>query len=76
MQKKQIPDWMDFNTIYFFEYNKKGDISEFKKKLPIDEIECIILEKEPFSLKLQFSDRYLVFHFKSAFEQIMWLEGL
>lgn len=31
LTRKSIPKWMDFNTIYFFEYSKKGDISSFKK---------------------------------------------
>ena len=61
--------------MYFFEYKDEGDMSRARKECKVSEIEAIIIDKD-FSLKLQLDDKYYILTFKSAWETIMWLEGL
>ena len=76
LKKETLPPWMDFNKMYFFEYQRNGDISKFKKATPITDIDSVICDKDGFSLKLQLSDKYYIMNFKSSWEVIMWLEGI
>lgn len=67
---------MKFNTIYFFDYEKEGDISQFKKEISLEELERVSIEKDGFSLYMQLVDKILIVHFKFNWEVLMWYEGI
>lgn len=75
MEKKNLPENINFNCIYFFQYKDEGDLSKQKKEIKISDVEAIIIDKD-FSIKLQLKDKYYILTFKSAWETLMWLEGL
>ena len=76
LKKKTLPNWMHFNKIYFYEYQRNGDISKFKKVTPISDIESIICDKDNFCLKVKLVDKFYIMNFKSSWEVIMWMEGV
>ena len=50
-------------------------MSRARKECKVSEIEAIIIDKD-FSLKIQLQEKFYILTFKSAWETIMWLEGL
>lgn len=67
---------MDFNTVYFFEYQKKGDITAFKKSVKINDISTVLTNKDVYTMKLSLKDVDYELHFKHSWEFMMWLEGI
>ena len=67
---------MDFNTIYFFEYQKKGDITAFKKSIKINEIHTLLTNEDIFTMKWTLKELDYELHFKHSWEYMMWLEGI
>lgn len=51
LNKETLPQNIEFNTIYFFEYKDEGDMSRARKECKVSEIEAIIIDKD-FSLKI------------------------
>jgi len=35
LEKDSLPDWMEFNKLYFFQYSARGDITTYKKFLEV-----------------------------------------
>jgi len=35
LEKETLPDWMEFNKLYYFDYSAKGDITPFKKSFNV-----------------------------------------
>lgn len=35
LDKDALPSWMEFNTLYYFDYSARGDISPFKKSFEV-----------------------------------------
>ena len=46
LTSKEIPKDIDFNTIYFYEYEKEGDISTCKLNVKISSIERVLIGKD------------------------------
>lgn len=75
MHKKQLPPHIKFNTLYFFEYKGIGDVSESQKGVSIMQLNCFYYLKNNV-LKCELYDKIYTLHFRSAWETVMWKEGL
>ena len=54
MGENEVPHWMELDSLYFFKYDKKGDKSEFLKKITGKQMVMIELASDS-SLKGRFN---------------------
>ena len=76
IKKDTLPKWMEFNKIYFFDYQEQGDISNYKMSVNLNEVESCFSEKDYNVLKIQMPDQNLNVFFKTCFENFFWMEAI
>lgn len=77
ISKELIPEWMSFNTLYFFKYTSLGDFTTCKMALHIKDIISFRQRKinGKWGLECELFDRYFTLAFRFQWQVEMWLKS-
>jgi hypothetical protein len=79
--ENEIPPWMELDCLYFFKYDKKGDTTEFLKKITgsqilLSEISNDTSLKGKFNIQIELKGKMYFFAYQFATFAQKWLNCL
>ena len=81
LDSDQLPDWMDVDTFYYFDYQKQGDDKSFKSKILGNQILMVEPISDPklkgkYNFTLEIKEKIYVFGTEFALETNEWVKAL
>jgi hypothetical protein len=80
LSETELPAWMELDTLYFFKYNKKGDKSEYFKKITGRQMLMVELVNDTnlkgnFNINIELKQKTYFFGFKYATVAQKWINS-